>query len=157
LPAPALPPTRHIDEGGHGDALRLRLGQAGPSVPHVLVVFLVCFVGPAVAPRWTFAITTSAAILASVIILWWLDGREEIAIERGRLIRRRGVLGWVRTRSVRLDEIAEVVPQRWPLRQLRLRMRAGPDWSLVVGLGHRPETFAWLHRRIERALHRRED
>jgi hypothetical protein len=130
------------------------VGQAGPGVPQVVAVFAVCYVGPALARTFATALGLLAAPLACAIILWWLDGFEEIAIARGRLTWRRGVLGLSlsRIRTVRLDEVVEIRPTPWPRRAVLVRLRGGDAIPVGAGLGHRPETLDWLHRRLDHAL-----
>src|SRR5262249_15368385 len=100
LPANAPPPTRHIRELGRK---HFRIAQAGPTVRAVVALFGVCYVVPAFAR----AAVPFAAALATVVLFWWLDGREEIEIDGARLLLSRGVLGWRRTREIlRRDIVA---------------------------------------------------
>jgi len=138
LPANAPPPTRHIRQI---DRRHFRIAQAGPTVPAVVALFAVCYVVPAlVSPAIPFAIA-----LATIVVFWWLDGREEIEVEGARVLVSRSMLGLRTTREISRDDIVSID-------DVGLRLRDGTTIPLARNLGHRPESLEWLRARLSRAL-----
>ena len=138
LPANAPPPTRHIRQL---DRKHFRIAQAGPTVPNVVALFGVCYVLPALAaPALPFAI-----VLATLVLFWWLDGREEIEIDGARVLLSRSMLGLRTTREIARTDITG-------LDEAGLHLANGRTIPLARNLGHRPESLEWLRSRVQRAL-----
>jgi hypothetical protein len=155
LAASGPPPTRHIALlDSHPGALRLRVDQAGPSVPAVVALFVACFVLPALSGQWEMLSIPLAALCASLVVSWWVFGREEIEITSERLTLRRGALLRGKERSVGLGEVETLLPPKGLLGGPRLRLREGGTIEIGRGLGHRRESLAWLARRVSRELGR---
>src|SRR5262249_38097118 len=112
----------------------------GPSVPAVVVVFGVCYVLPA----FLHTVTPFAAGLAALMLVWWLDGREEIEIDCGRVTLSRSAVGLRRTREIARRDIGAIDGAG-------LRLVGGRAVALGRNLGHRRESLDWLARRLARA------
>src|SRR5207247_6876187 len=112
------------------DRRRFRISQAGPTVPAVVAVFLVCYVLPVFAD----AAIPFAAALGAIIVLWWLDGREEIEIDGTRVRCSRQMMGISSTREIALREIAGIDSRGF-------RLTSGRRVPIARNLGHRDESL----------------
>ena len=138
LPANAPPPTRHIRQL---DRKHFRIAQAGPTIPAVVGLFGVCYVVPALAaPAIPFAI-----ILATLVLFWWLDGREEIEVDGAHVLLTRSMLGLRTTREIARSDITSID-------EAGLHLTNGRTIPLARNLGHRRESLEWLRSRLSRAL-----
>lgn len=156
------PPTSKMREIETGHFLVKQAGANSMTVAFALTSVMFTFGGILMllgrGPRFFGVTMLTMAGLIGVICAWFAASSEEVRVEAGRIIVRRGIGRFVRTTQRPLADIerfsvSSLATSNNQVFRVVKGIIPGEDPLVIgAGLGHSEEAMTWLARRLEKAL-----